>query len=227
MVDAIRIKIRSFLNYIEPVKGIAFFLFLFLFFELVWKICVHIGHDGEQLLVFGNNLTYLVQPICEFDAKVIHWIIHDLFGHQNYLIDGTLVYFEGALKMNIIWTCTSIKQLLMFSFIMIFYWGPWRKKVIFLPLSLLFLSLMNFVRLVISAFLLKNGLPEWFIPINEILNGATWDNTNATYWKFYEDWYHFFHDGFFKWIYYDGIMFLIWLLWQERFNLPYQRLRKQ
>jgi len=220
-------KIHSFFDTIRPVKGVAYFLFLFLVFEFLWKLCIHIGPDGESFIVLGRDMTQIIYPLCELDARIVHWLIHDLFGYSNYRIQGDLIYFEGELKMKIIWSCTSIKQWAMFLFIMIFYWGPWKKKAYFIPISLIFLSFINVLRLVISAFLIKDGFPEWFIPVNEALKGINWDDTKATYWRFYEDWYHFFHDGFFRWVYYDGIMFLIWLLWQEKFNLPYQRLKQQ
>lgn len=220
-------KIQSTLTPLKPIKDVALFLFLFLLFEFLWKLCVHLGTDGESFIVLGKDLTLYIEPICRFDAKIVYYIIHDLLGYQNFHINGKIVYFENALKLNIIWTCTSIKQLLMFSFIMIFYLGPTRKKLIFTPIALIFLSFSNIIRLVISSLLLKNGFPEWFIPVNEILNDTTWENTQSCYMKFYIDWYKFFHDGIFNWIYYDGIMLLIWLLWQEKFNKPYQHQKIQ
>jgi len=179
------------------------------------------------MIVLGKNFTDIVYPVCLLDAKLVYHIIHDIFGYDNFHISNTIVYFDNSLKMNIIWTCTSIKQLILFLFIMIFYYGPWKKKLVFIPLSLLFLSFINITRLVVSSLLLKDGFPEWFIGVNEVLNGVAWSDDQATYWKFYEDWYYFFHDGFFRWIYYDGIMFLIWLYWQEKINLPYQMSKKK
>lgn len=218
---------RPIINLIKPVKEILFFLFLFIFFEVFWKLCVHLGPDGLQMIVLGKNFTEFVYPVCLLDAKLVYYIIHDIFGYNDFYINGTLVYFKDSLMLNIIWTCTSIKQWILFLFIMIFYYGPWKKKLIFIPVSLIFLSFINILRLVVSSFLIKDGFPDWFIIVNEILKGVTWDGSESSYRKFYVDWYNFFHDGFFRWIYYDGILFLIWLIWQEKINLPYQRLKKQ
>lgn len=210
---------------IKPIKGIVLFLFLFILFELIWKIIVRPVGDEEQLIVLGFNLTHFLYPVCKLDANIVYWIIHDLLGYDNFNIDDLLIYFDNALAMKIIWSCTSVKQYIMFTFIMAFYYGPWKKKLVFIPVSLLILSTVNILRLVISAFLLKDGFPDWFISVNEILNGAKWDESGATYWQFYRDWYRFFHDGFFKWVYYDGCMFLLWLYWHEKINIPYQRLK--
>lgn len=226
IADAIRSKILKFLNFIEPVKDIAYFLFLFLFFELIWKLLVHESSSGEQVLILGIDITNSVYPICLATAQFTYHIIHDLFGFSSFNIDDLLIYFDDSLKMKIIWGCTGVKQMLLFTFILICYKGPSKKKLIFIPLSILLLFLVNITRLVITAFLVKDGFPDWFIPVNESLNHVTWDNTPQSYWDFYKDWYYFFHDGFFKWVYYDGVMFLLWLLWQEKFNLPYQRNKK-
>ncbi|MEN9919466.1 MAG: hypothetical protein RL662_1902 [Bacteroidota bacterium] len=225
MINVIKNKIKIFLDFIKPVKDIAYFLLLFLIFEFVWKLCIDIGDDREQLIILGNNITHLTLPFCQFDAQFVYFCIHNILNYPNYAIDGTLIYFEGDnnLKMNIIWSCSSIKQIALFTFIMLCYHGPWKKKMTFIPLSIMFLILINSLRLTISAFLIKDGFPNWFIPLNEVLKGVKWDQTPATYWMFYKDWYHAFHDGFFTWVYYDGIMFLLWLHWQERINIPYQK----
>lgn len=212
---------------IAPIKGILYFLFLFLFFELLWKLCVHEGDTESELFILGQNFTWLMYPICEATARVTYWIIHDLMGYDTFNIRGLFIYFDNSLKMKIIWGCTGIKQILLFSFIMICYWGPWKKKLYFVPMSILILVSINILRLIATAFIIKDGFPEWFIPINESLNGAQWDDSTETYWRFYIDWYHFFHDGFFKWVYYDGVMFILWLIWQEKFYLPSQRLKKK
>lgn len=223
MLNSFRTKLRPVVERLKPFKGILLFVFLFLSFELIWKIIVRPVDDGEQLIVLGFNLTHLIYPICKLDANIVYRIIHDMLGYTDFNIDDLLIYFDNALPMKIIWSCTSIKQYLLFIFIMVFYYGPWKKKVVFIPVSLLLLSFVNIVRLVVSALLLRGGFPDWFITVNEVLNGKRWDGMNVTYWEFYRDWYRFFHDGFFKWIYYDGIMFLLWLYWHEKINLPYQR----
>lgn len=231
MIDTVKTKFDYFLRFINPVKGIVLFLFLFLFFELLWKLCIHLVPDETQFIFLGQNLTNFVHPLCELDAKIVYWFIHDLLGYSDYKIEGTHVYFDvlstGNLRQNIIWSCTSLKQWLLFTFIMIFYYGPYKKKLVFIPLSLIFLGFINILRLVITAFIIKDGFPEWFIPINEIMNGVTWSYSRESYWVFYHDWFHLFHDGFFKWVYYDGILFMIWLFWQEKINLPFQRAKQK
>ncbi len=227
VTDTIQIKIRDFLKLVEPIKDIAYFLFLFLFFELIWKLSVHESDNGEQILVLGKDITRFLYPICLWTAQFTYHIIHHVLGFNTFKIDDLLIHFDNSLKMKIIWGCTGIKQMLLFTFILMCCKGPVKKKLVFIPFAILLLFVVNIARLVISAFVIRNGFPDWFIPINESLNHVKWDNSPHTYWQFYADWYHFFHDGFFKWIYYDGVMFLLWLVWQEKFNLPYHRSKKK
>lgn len=227
MNNIIKDKIQAFLDLIKPVKNVAFFLFLFLLFEFLWKVCVNIGEDGRQLVFLGIDLTSAVRPISDLDTRIVYVIIHDLLGYKTLHMDGITLFFEGSMRLDIVWSCTSIKQLLLFTFIMIFYPGPRKSKYKFLLLSLLFLCFVNTLRLVAMVFLVKDGFPDWFIPVNEILNDISWNDSRKTYWAFYADWFHFFHDGFFRWVYYDGIMFLIWLLWEEKFNLPFQKTKQE
>lgn len=217
------LKIQNLIKQLKPIKGILYFLFLFLFFEFLWKLFVHEGVNESQLLILGHDFTDYIYPVCSATARITYWIIHDLLGFESFNINGLFVYFDNSLKMKIVWGCTGVKQILLFLFVLVCYFGPWRKKIYFIPLSILILFAINILRLVITAFIIKDGFPSWFIPINESLSGVSWDGSERTYWKFYIDWYHFFHDGFFKWIYYDGVMFLLWLCWQERYNIPYQK----
>lgn len=215
--------LQKYFNKLGPIKDIVYFVFLFLFFEFVWKLLVHQGADDSQLIILKYDCTDKIYPICKFTADVTYGVIHTLLGYTSYHIDGLFIYFENALKMKIVWGCTGIKQMILLTFILICSFGPWKKKVYYIPISLIILFLINILRLVITSFLIKNGFPDWFIPVNESMTGLSWDNSKEMYWQFYIDWYHFFHDGFFKWIYYDGVMFFLWLYWQEKINIPYQK----
>lgn len=215
-------KVIDFYNSLGVIKDIILFLFLFIFFDFLWKLAIHEGEDGT-LLVFWHDFTYIVYPICKWTAEVTHWVVHTMWGYSDFKIDDLVIYFPDSLRLIIVWGCTGVKQMIMFSFIIIFYYGPWKKKLWFIPISAIFLNLINVLRIALTSLIIKDGFPEWFIPFNEWYNNCTWDTSNQTYWKFYGDWFQLFHQDVFKWLYYDGVMFLLWLLWQEKINLPFQK----
>lgn len=212
---------------LKPFKGILWFLFLFLLFDVVWKIFVHQGETERILLLMGKDITSYTTGICLFTAQAVHWTVQNIFGYDDFKINGIQIYFDGGLPIDIIWGCTGIKQLMMFAFIMIFYFGSWQKKLWFIPLSLFIIFVINILRLAIIAIIVKDPFPEWFIPFNEWYNSRTWLNSRATHQQFYEDWFNIFHKDVFVWVYYDGVMFLLWLIWEEKVNKPYQRLRNK
>ncbi|WP_165020843.1 archaeosortase/exosortase family protein [Dysgonomonas sp. ZJ279] len=220
-----KLSSNKYFKIIEPFKDIIWFLFLFILFDLIWKLCVHQGVDERVLLVLGNDLTSYTDGICLWTAKAVYWTVHTLFGYSDFKIEGSTIFFDGSLRVDIIWGCTGLKQLFMFLFIMVFYFGPIKKKLWFIPLSLFILLIINILRLAIICIIIKDPYPLWFIPVNEWYNGRTWENTRASYWEFYVDWFNVFHRDVFTWLYYDGVMFVLWLIWEEKINKPFQRLK--
>lgn len=212
---------------LEPFKDIIWFLFLFLLFEFIWKLFVHQGENESILLILGKDMTTYTEGISIWTAKAVYWLVHDVFGYHDLKMVETSIFFNDSLHIDIIWGCTGLKQLFMFTFIMICYSGPLKKKYWYIPLSLLILLIINILRLAIITIIIRNPFPEWFISVNEWYNGRTWMNTRESYRQFYVDWFNIFHRDVFTWIYYDGVIFVLWLIWEEKINKPYQRIKKQ
>jgi exosortase/archaeosortase family protein len=218
-------RINKLYDILEPFKDIIWFLCLFLIFEFIWKLCVHQGEDERTLLVLGKDLTSYTDEICLWTAKSVHWFVHDLFGYNGFYIDGITLQFKDSIPIDIIWGCTGLKQLFMFAFILLFYFGPRKKKYWYIPMSLIILALINILRLAIIFIIIKDPVPEWFISFNEWYNGRTWDNSQASYIQFYKDWFNVFHRDIFTWIYYDGVIFILWLIWEEKIRISYVQMK--
>ena len=224
MIDKNKIWEHKLLKPFAPFKGIIWFLILFLLFEFIWKLCIREGDNEAILLILGKNATRYTTDICLWTAKAVHFVVHSIFGYDNFKTDGIYLYFNGSLRIDIVWGCTGLKQLLMFLFIIVFYYGPTKKKLWFVPISMVVLILINIFRLAIICIIIKNPFPTWFIGVNEWYNDRTWSNTQANYWLFYRDWFDLFHKDIFTWVYYDGVIFILWLIWEEKVNKPYQKI---
>lgn len=181
-------KLANFLNYIEPYKGILLFLFLLFFFHFFWKIAVEGDMGDEPMRIFGkeyhpawfDSATLLL-------AKSTYWLIRLFPGTENLILDGTLLYFTGGgIRINIVWGCTGIKQMFIFTCIMLLYRGPFLKKLWYIPLGCIVLSAYNIIRMA-GIVVLTNQHPERFDSL---------------------------HDGIFRYIYY-GLIFLLWVIWEE------------
>ncbi len=215
--------IHKYIDKLKPFKYIAWFLCLFLIFELIWKICVHVGEDERILLVLGQDLTAYTEGLNLWTAQSIYWFMHDILGQDDFIINDTFLYFSGSLPIEIVWGCTGMKQLFLFTFILIFYFGPWKKKLWYIPLCMLILVFINILRLSTIFFIIREPFPEWFITVNEWYNGHTWYNTREVYYQFYRDWYNLFHRDVFTYIYYDGVIFILWLIWEEKIRRPFNK----
>lgn len=212
-----------------PFRGVLFFIFLFIVFDFFWKLTVHFGEGNDEsvLLFLGKDLTSYTDAACIWTAKATHWLVHDLLGYENFHRQGSTIFFDNSIPLNVIWSCLGLKQFFLFLFIMCLYYGPWKHKKWYIPMSLLILIIVNILRQSIISIIMKDPFPEWFIPFNEWREGLTWENTSQNYWRFYLDWFHLLHRDIFTWLYYDGIIFVLWLIWEEKFNKPYQRLKNK
>jgi exosortase/archaeosortase family protein len=229
--------INTIWSVIKPYKEIAWFLFLFVAFEFLWKLLIDEGEQKNRLLFLGRDITAFSYPICLWTAECTHWVVHTLLGYQDFVINNTTLYFAHpvsfqdyysatSLRLNVAWECTGITQMLQFAVIMAFYYGPVKKKLWYIPLSMLILNVINIARIVASAILTENGFPQWFVNFNEWYHSTQWVDSATSYYKFYVDWFQLFHQDLFRWLYYNGVIFVLWLIWQERYNQPYQRLKK-
>ncbi|MDR0825013.1 MAG: exosortase/archaeosortase family protein [Prevotella sp.] len=210
---------------LKPFKDIIWFFCLFLIFEFIWKLCVHQGEDESVLLVLGKDLTAYTENICIWTADSVYWTIHNILGYNDFYINGTFLQFKNSLLTNIVWGCTGLKQLFMFAFIIAFYYGPAKKKLWYIPMSLLILIAVNILRLIVIFLIIRNPFPEWFITVNEWYNNRIWSNSKENYIQFYTDWFNIFHRDIFTWLYYDGIIFILWLVWEEKINKSWSKMK--
>ena len=97
------------------------------------------------------------------------------------------LYLQNGYTVMVIWGCTAVKELYLFLLIMIFYCGPFWAKVWYTPICLAVLYLYNLLRI---------GLIPWFAG-----NG---------YYSF-EFWHELFR------LSYYGLLFLLWIGWNEHF----------
>jgi len=203
-------KLRKILT---PYIGILSFFFLLLFFWALWESLV----DGqlafirfpwiiesekmrdEYLFFLGKNVTPdWLRSLCVWFTDAAAWFIR-LFPHQNDLLveDGVYLGYPVNLpwRIVIVVACTGVKQVSIFVLIMLFYRCWSRKKyqwhkIWYIPMGALVLTIYNIIRIASTVMLTKGHI----------------------------DRFDSLHDGIFRYIYYI-ILFLLWVLWEERFAL--------
>ena len=183
-----KINTKEIKKHIEPYSGILLFLALLFFFHFSWKLAIDGDMDGTRMYVFGKDCTpSWFDTASLWLTKSVHWLVR-LFPHTEHFIrGGYLLYFlDGGILIRIIWGCTGIKQMFIFAGIMLLYRGPFLRKLWYIPMGCLILTLYNIVRIALIC-VLTNQHPERFDSL---------------------------HNGIFRYIYY-GIIFLLWVVWEE------------
>lgn len=196
----------------SPYRGVIIFLALLFFFHYLWKITVdNDGSDISPLMLkikqffhiyaeeqsynrmyfLGNDVTpnwfySLEKWLTAATARFVR-----LFPGQSDLMidDYYLFYPDSAITISIVWGCLGIKQMSIFACIMLFYPGPFLKKLWYIPLGCIILTIYNIIRIGTTVILTRDD-PSRFESL---------------------------HDGILRYIYYT-IMFIIWVIWAEYYE---------
>jgi exosortase/archaeosortase family protein len=191
-------NIKKTIFFLEPYKGILLFFLLLFFFWGLWEIAIdgdmddldidYLQHPIGIMYLFGKDVTpEWFYTACKWLISSVSWFIHLFPNTESLTTENYLLYFpEGGISIRIVWGCTGIKQTSIFCATMICYFGPWRKKLWYIPLGCLILTIYNIIRIAFIT-ILTSGHPEKFESL---------------------------HDGIFRYIYYT-IIFLLWLCWEE------------
>jgi exosortase/archaeosortase family protein len=181
-------KIKLLPDFLKPYQGVLLFLFLLFLFHFSWKIAIEGDMEGDFIYFFGRDITPdWFHTVCLWLTEATAWFVRLFPNTQDLIVDNTHLYFpNGGIRIVIIWGCTGIKQMFIYTGIMLLYRGPFLKKLWYIPMGWIILSIYNVIRIAITV-LLTNGHPEKFDSL---------------------------HDGILRYIYY-GIVFLLWVFWEE------------
>jgi len=174
---------------LKPYQGILFFLFLLFFFHFSWKIAIDGDMYSENIYLFGKDITpSWFMPSCHLFTQTVAWFIRLFPNTHELLVEYNQLQFvaEGNIWIRIIWGCLGFKQMLIYSGIILFYWGPLLKKLWYIPMGCLILTVYNVIRVAATVWL-TDGAPERFDSL---------------------------HDGILRYIYYT-IVFILWAVWEE------------
>ncbi|GBU06672.1 hypothetical protein AwDysgo_00030 [Bacteroidales bacterium] len=175
---------------LSPYKGILYFAILLLGSNFLWKICVDGQLHSQQIAIFGVDMTSHFYKLSQLTTKLVFNFVRLFPNTETFCINNTLVYFpDGKIKLNLIWGCTGVKQLYIFTLIILFSPGAMRTKIWYIPLGCIILLFYNIARISAIAFLTR-GHPERF---------------------------DFLHEGLFRYIYY-GLIFVLWVIWEEKYS---------
>lgn len=158
--------------------------------------------DGQYIALLNTDLRSIFIPWAEKTAVINLFVVNKLCGQSVCLVDDlkcsiddkcttVLAYdIKKGPAINIVWGCTGVKQIYVFFLVMLFCKGNWRRRFVYFLLGVALLLLFNIIRISCVLIMLR----------------------------YYPTSFEFLHDGLFKYLFY-GIMFLLWMLWEERYSI--------
>ncbi len=169
-----------------PLKGIIYFFVILLVSHFFWKFTM-LGDESNSLVTFfGMDLSagfnFMVEHVAQVSYKMLIFL-----GYPVVLEGVNIIRHDNDVAVRIVWACTGYKQAYIFFVIIAFYYGPFLRKLWFIPAGLVVVYLFNIFRIVMIIAAIKER-PESF---------------------------EFLHEGLYKYLYY-GVIFLMWVLWEEK-----------
>ena len=188
---------------LRPYRDIIIFVIALFGANLFWKYTVTGDETGGPVSWFGIDITlpfdFMASLITD---RAVWWL--SLFRDNIYrMSENVFGFFNDTLtlhddvRISIVWGCTGIKQSFIWLVIMLTAKGDYDYKIHswhkfwYIPFGLLCIYAFNVFRIVAIALLIEN----------------------------HHEMFNFWHLYVFKYLFY-GMIFLLWVLWEEKIKKP-------
>lgn len=171
---------------IAPYRDVILFMVALLCANYFWKFSIEADEHGGPVYWFGLDISAPFDYLSAHVAYIAYQLIHLGSDTVHYFPPYTLRFDTGT-GVEIVWSCTGLKQSFIWIVIMLVARGDWKKKVWFIPLGLVCIYLFNIFRITMIAMIVEH----------------------------HQEWFEFFHAYLFKYLFYF-MLFMLWVLWVER-----------
>lgn len=181
---------KTLIDKLRPFEGVIRFILVLVVTHYFWKFTMA-GDESDRVVTFlGVNLTPIFNWSTHFVAEASYRIVQ-WFTDYVVFYDNSICFTNGN-SVRVVWGCNGLKQLFIFICIMLFSRGPISKKMWYIPIGVVILVIVNLIRVSALALIVQYN----------------------------RDWFPFFHNYFFKYLFY-AIIFLIWVFWEEKIISKY------
>ena len=161
----------------KELSGIVFFFLLLFLSYCIWKFSAKFLNTDEHL---KGIYTLLIRA----DANLTRYILNLLT--IDTTTDGSILFFSNQKAILITPQCSGLQHIFEICFILLFYSGPAKHKVWYIPLSIILIYLAAVIHLVILGIFMFNRADLF-----------SWAHNNLSRWVFF------------------SFFFGIWLIWEE------------
>lgn len=169
---------------LKPLINVAIFAILILGFHFFFRYWAYQLHYWPIVKTVGDINQFLMKLL--YDNSL--WAFTYLTPFEFTTDPETMTFWFGEGSVYITAGCSGFKQFLQWIVLMIFFPGPWKHKLWFIPVGLIVVHLVNVFR-IDGLVIILDYYPE--------------------YWRFT-------HDYIMRPLFYAA-MFAMWVIWVERF----------
>lgn len=195
-----RIKIRImkqaivYLKKSPRLQAVLIFAFVLAVFYFAWKdrVTVERGLNGLPLFLWWErvDVTSVFMPLIVWETDITRVILESVLGLDVSQAGNVLCNTENGVCMSVVWDCTGLKQVLEFAFTILLFPACHKHKLWYIPLGVILMVLMNFLRLTVVFVAGYEGIDSMV-----------------------------FTHSLFKFVF-NGFIFLMWLIWTEFIYRP-------
>lgn len=178
--------VTSIKRLLTPYHGVIQFCVVLVACHFFWKYTVIGEETGEVITFFGWNISAPFVWMSKLVAHAVYLLINFFGGDVQHTTD-TVLRFANGHAAQIVWGCSGIKQVYIFTCIILFSRGLWVRKAWFIPSGILVCFLINILRITILVAVIEHNYAA----------------------------FNLLHEYILKYMFY-GIIFLMWVLWEEK-----------
>lgn len=171
-------------------KDILIFVVTLLVANYFWKFSIHGDEEAIDAMVtwWGMDVSAPFDRMSDLVAAGAYRIVA-LFRDTVSLENGRAIVFDSGVRTTVVWGCSGLKQLFIWTCLMLTVRGGWKHKSWFIPMGWILCHLFNIMRIAAIAMLIE----------------------------FHPERFELYHTFVFKYLFY-GMMFLLWVWFIERFR---------
>lgn len=182
MIKELYLQYTSFVKKykLQALVDVAIFCIITVFFHFLW------WNGLKSLLLdylsFGKMEAFMAHQVFVPSA----WFVESILSYSMKTV-GNGLYFENGGYVEVVGSCSGLKQFYQWTVLMILFPGPWKKKIWYIPLGLLVIHIVNIFRIVILSVVVVHWPQHW----------------------------DFIHEWILRPFFYV-VIFLMWVIWVEK-----------
>lgn len=167
-----------------------YFLVILLSFHFLWKFAFSEDTSlsgNAQLFFYDWNVIHIFQPLLTDLTGNVTALLKSYLGLELTHVGASYYSSFSSTHLDVVWSCTGLKQMLFFALLILFYPKAWGKKLWFMPLGVAFIYLLNIIRIATIIYVVL------------FVNEHAFDLLHT----------------YSKYLFY-GVIFLMWIVWDEK-----------